>query len=232
VSILVACGLKREARIFERAGFVAIAGGGDRAALEAALERAVVAGGIEAIWSAGIGGALDPTLKPGDLVIGTLFSRESGSPEPQAPSPATLDPRLRGGAVGRLATLLPQARVGTVIGCDTIAATVAEKRALRETGAIAVDMESHIAACVAERHALPFAILRAISDGADHVLPPAALVGMNPDGSMALGAVLASLARNPRQLRALIRTGRDAEAAFRALERAFAQLHPTVLAAD
>ena len=229
MTILVACGLKHEARIIERAGFVAVAGGGDAAGLEAALERAVAGGGVEAILSAGIAGALDPALRPGDLVIGTtpeLFSRERGSPEPSSVAPATLDPGLRGGTVERLAELLPHAHVGTITGSDSIAATLDQKRHLRATtGALAVDMESHIAARVAERHSLPFAILRTISDGANHVLPPAALVGMKPDGSMALGAVLASLARNPSQLPALIRTGRDTEKAFNTLERAFNGLH-------
>jgi hypothetical protein len=44
---------------------------------------------------------------------------------------------------------------------------------------------------------------------------------MRPDGGMALGAVLASLARDPRQLPALIRTGRQADQAFRGLAQAF-----------
>jgi adenosylhomocysteine nucleosidase len=116
---------------------------------------------------------------------------------------------------------LLEAHIGTIAGSDSIAATLDQKHALRQTtGAIAVDMESHVAARVAARHDLPFAILRTISDGANHVLPPAALVGMKPDGGMALGAVLASLARRPGQLPALIRTGRDAERAFRALAKA------------
>lgn len=227
MTLLVACGLKREARIFARDGVAAVAGGADATRLEAGLEAAIAAGGVSAILSSGIAGALDPSLRPGDVVIGTtpeLFSRESGSPESRTPSPAALNPRFRG-ATALLAMLrrhFPNAYAGKVVGSDTIVATLAQKRALyAETGALAVDMESHIAARVAARHALPFAILRTISDGADHVLPPAALVGMKPDGGMAFGAVLASLARHPAQLPALIRTGRDAGRAFAALERAF-----------
>jgi hopanoid-associated phosphorylase len=210
VTILVVCGLKREAKIVERAGFVAIAGGGEMVRREAALEQAITAGGVEAMLSAGIAGALDPALKPGDVVIGTipsLFSHEVGS------------------LVERLRVLLPEAHLGAITGSDTIAATINQKRDLRAaTGALAVDMESHVAARVAERHGVPFAILRTISDGADHVLPPAALVGMNPDGGIAIGAVIASLARHPGQLPELIRTGRCAELAFTALERAFTKL--------
>ncbi|SDA15261.1 phosphorylase [Sphingomonas sp. NFR15] len=218
MTLLVACGLTREARIFARDDVVAVAGGGDAARLEGGLEAAVARGGVRAILSGGIAGALDPSLKPGDVVIGILFSRESGSPEQPNEAFAALDSRFR----GRTAEMFPKARFGHIVGSDTIVATLASKRALYEaTGALAVDMESHIAARVAARHALPFATLRTISDAANHVLPPAALVGMKPDGGMALGAVLASLARQPSQLPALIRTGRDAARAFRALERAW-----------
>jgi len=214
VTLLVACGLTREAKIFAGTDVVAIAGGGDPMRLEAALEAAIAAGGVTALLSGGIAGALDPALKPGDVVIGTLA----------APSSV---PAEGGGSalVEALARDLPHAHRGTIAGSDTIAATLAQKAALRATsGALAVDMESHVAARVAARHALPFAILRTISDAADHVLPPAALVGMRPDGGMALGAVLASLARHPAQLSALVRTGRDAGLAFKALAGAWALL--------
>ena len=133
-----------------------------------------------------------------------------------------LSPAGRGNAalLKMLAIKLPSAQVGAIVGSDTIMATAAQKHALHaQTGAIAVDMESHIAARVAARHNLPFAIVRVISDTADEALPPAALIGMKPDGSMALGAVLASLARNPAQLTALIRTGIHAGHAFHALRR-------------
>jgi len=200
VTLIIACGLKREARIFDRPGrdvFVVI-GGGVAARLDHELDaRAEMFPGI--ILSCGIAGALAPSLQPGDVVIdGNVM------------------------VVERLGQALPHAHRGGIVGSDAIAATAVEKRILRErTGAIAVDMESHVAARVAVRKGLPFAALRVISDRADDDLPPAALVGMRPDGGMALGAVLASLAREPRQLPALIRTGRQADMAFRSLARAF-----------
>lgn len=233
MTLLVACGLVREARIFTGPDVVAVAGGGDAERLEAALERAIAAGGVTAMLSSGIAGALDPALAPGDVVIGTLAGAGPGSASQRKPDARTAPP-LGGlgssrdhasGSVAELMRWIPRAHRGTIVGSDTIAATLEDKRALYQaTGALAVDMESHIAARVAERYALPFAILRTISDGAGHVLPPAALVGMKPDGSMALGAVLASLARHPAQLPALIRTGRDAGRAFKSLEQAWATL--------
>jgi adenosylhomocysteine nucleosidase len=238
VTLLVACGLQREAAIIARAGVVVVAGGGDAARLERELEAAI--GGATAVLSCGVAGALDPGLRAGDVVIGDLnpssfpgagrgpvvMSMVSERSVPLQP-PSLLGPGLRRGSalVGWLAKNLPESHRGTVVGADSIIASAAEKAGLyAQTGAIAVDMESHIAARVAGRHNLPFAILRTISDSADHALPPAALVGMNPDGSVALGAVLKSLARNPGQLPALLRTGRDAGAAFRSLGRALGAL--------
>jgi hypothetical protein len=101
------------------------------------------------------------------------------------------------------------------------------KRGARLTaGAAVVDMESHIAGAVAARHGLPFAIARVVSDAADRDLPAAARVGMAGDGGMDIGAVLKSLAGNPRQLPALIRVGLEAESAFRALRRVRGVLGP------
>jgi len=200
VTLIIACGLKREARIFDRSGrdvFVVI-GGGVAASLDRDLDdKAELFPGI--ILSCGIAGALAPSLRPGDVVIdGDAM------------------------VANRLGQVLPHAQRGGIVGSDAIAATAAEKRLLHErTGAMAVDMESHVAARVAVRQGLSFASLRVISDRAEDDLPPAALVGMRPDGGMALGAVLASLARAPRQLPTLIRTGRQADQAFRSLETAF-----------
>ena len=226
MTLLVACGLQREAAIIVRPGWVVVAGGGDAARLERELEAAVGRGGVRAVLSCGVAGALEPGLRAGDVVVGSLFSGEGRSPGLQNAAPATLGPGLRRETLEDwLAQCLPHAHRGAVVGADSIIASAAEKTALyAKTGAIAVDMESHIATRVAERHNLPFAILRTISDTADHALPPAALVGMKPDGGVALGAVLASLARDPRQLPALIRTGRDASAAFRSLGRALGTL--------
>ena len=240
MTILVACGLQREAAIIARAGLYVIAGGGDAARLERELEASIAPDGISGLLSCGIAGALDPTLRAGDVVIGELdgalhpgegrgLASQAAVTEDVALKPGSpqLGPGVRRGEslVEWLAPHLADAHRGTIIGGNTIIASAAEKATLyAETGALAVDMESHIAARVAARHGLPFAILRTISDTADHALPPAALVGMKPDGGVALGAVLASLARYPAQLPALIRTGRDAGAAFASLRRALRTL--------
>jgi hopanoid-associated phosphorylase len=207
VTILAATGLKREAKILAGPGVLAIPGGGRSAALEAALT--VAAAGASGVISIGIAGALADGLSPGDWVV--------------ADAVVARGDLLAADAAWReaLAARLPSARTGRFLGSDAMLADAAEKRrAHAASGAIAVDMESHVAARVAHRLGLPFAAARVISDAADRSLPAAARVGMRPDGGMALGPVLAALVRDPTQLASLIRTGLEAERAFRALERA------------
>ena len=107
---------------------------------------------------------------------------------------------------------------GGIAAGDVIIASAADKAALHaRTGALAVDMESQIAGRFAAERGLPFAALRVISDAADHALPKAVMVSMKPDGGLNLAAILWSITKDPRQLPALIRTGREAGVAFRQL---------------
>lgn len=203
MTLLAVCGLKREAALVAGPGIVPIVGGGRRAVLEAALAQATRP---DAVLSVGLAGALDPSLSPGDWVVATEVEGDGGAWPTDPCWTKALEEGLKARAGGR------------ILGSDAMLVRAKDKRAAHaRSGALAVDMESHLAAQAAARFAVPFAAIRVISDDAQRDLPPAVQVGMNPDGSMALGPVLLALARDPRQLPALIRTGRDAERAFRAL---------------
>ena len=185
----------------------------DQARLEAVLERLVP--GMRGVISIGIAGALAPGLRPGRWVVATSV-RDDGTELPTDPD-----------WTDRLASRLPGAERGVLLGVGTVAATAAQKAELRRTSnAIALDMESHVAARVARHHRLPFVAARVISDAAHRTLPPAARVGMRGDGGVDLPAVLRSLLVAPWQLPALIRTGLEAETAFRALLRGHRLLGP------
>jgi hypothetical protein len=80
-------------------------------------------------------------------------------------------------------------------------------------------METHIAAEFAERAGLPWGALRAVCDPASRALPPLATAGLKPDGGIDFAATLKSVARNPLQIPALIRTGLDTAIAVSALRR-------------
>ena len=204
--VLAVTGLLAEARIASGAGVVTVAGGGDPARL-ALLLQAAMARGARAVISFGIAGGLEPGLVPGSV----LLARAVHDGDLRTPTSAAW--------VARLAEALPGARLADLAGVDAAVAGSGDKAALhRRTGAAAVDMESHVAARLAALHGLPFAALRVVADPAERTLPPAALVGMRPDGTTDLGAVLRALGRAPRQLPGLIRTGLDAQAAFSALK--------------
>jgi adenosylhomocysteine nucleosidase len=211
--ILAVTGLHRERRILAGPDVEVVAGGGDQAGLEATLER--LAPSMRGIISIGIAGALAPGLRPGRWVVATAV-HDRGAALPT-------DPDWTDWLVSRL----PGAERGVLLGVDAVAATAEQKAELRRaTDAIAVDMESHVAARVARHHRRPFVAARVISDAAHRTLPPAARVGMRADGNVDLPAVLRSLLVAPWQLPALIRTGLEAETAFRALLRGHRLLGP------
>jgi adenosylhomocysteine nucleosidase len=211
--ILAVTGLQRERRILAGPGVQVVAGGGDQVRLEAELERLV--SGVRGIISIGIAGALAPGLRPGRWVVATAV-HDRGAALPT-------DPDWTDWLVSRL----PNAEHGVLLGVDTVAATAGQKAELhRASNAIAVDMESHVVARVARHHRRPFVAARVISDAAHRTLPPAARVGMQSDGGVDLPAVLRSLLVAPWQLPALIRTGLEAETAFRALLRGHRLLGP------
>jgi len=196
VTTIAVVGLRREAKLVPRHTIAVVP------------ESLVNIRDATGIISIGIAGALSPDLAVGDVVIAERVVTANEAFETDAKWTA------------RLAGALPNARIGAILGRGAIAESAEIKAMLREsTGADAVDMESHLAARAAMERGVPFAALRVISDAADHSLPPAALVAMKPDGSVALGRVLISVLRKPSQIPALIRTGRESEKAFAMLER-------------
>lgn len=204
--ILAAVGMTREARLVRGPGVRAVAGGAQGDLLEQRLKAALAAEDIEAVISIGLGGALDPTLQVGDVVIGSEVLRPRG----RWLADAAWTERLR--------HRWPEARVGPVFGSGEMVLHTLDKAKLRlKHGAALVDMESHVAARLAAARGLPFAVLRVVSDTAGLSLPNAVVAGIRPDGGMALGGVLSALARDPRQLPDLMRVGRDAGVAFRQL---------------
>jgi hopanoid-associated phosphorylase len=178
--------------------------GARRDGAEAAALRLIAAGATH-LLSFGLAGGLDPSLEPGRVLLPHRIVTETGRVHP-------VDPEWHARLLKALAPLSPLG--GTELSVDTPLATVAAKQAAwKRTGAAAVDMESHLLAATG----LPVLVLRVICDPADAALPPAALVGVKPDGGTDLRAVLASLLRRPGQIPALARLARAAGIAERAL---------------
>jgi hopanoid-associated phosphorylase len=217
--VLAAVGMTREARIVPGPGVRVIAGGGRADVLERRLTAALE--DVAAIISIGVGGALDPALEVGDVVVGSEVLRPRGR---WIADPAWTE---------RLLQALPGARRVSIYGANDMILSVLDKAKLRARGGAGLaDMESHIAARIAAARGLPFAVVRVVSDTAGLSLPSAVLQGLKPDGGMNLVGVLGALARHPGQLPALLRVGRDADIAMKALAAARARLGPRLAFED
>ena len=210
--LVVVCGLAAEAKIAAGPGVTVVAGGGDAGMLAATLDA--LPADTTHLLSFGVAGGLDPSLRPGVLCIGAGVAHG----QEQVDADAAWARRLAA-ALGIDGAILA--------GSDSVVDSVAAKTALRvATGAAAVDMETHIVAREARRRSIPWTAIRAVADPARRALPHAAAVGMRPDGSVDLPAILKSLGKAPGQLPTLIRTGLDARSAFAALFRCRQSLGP------
>ena len=203
----VVVGLSAEARLAAPLGRVEAGGGGPAGA--AAAARRLIAGGATALLSFGLAGGLDPSLRPGTLVIPRRVRLPDG--------------RSLATEAGLLGPLDPTS--DTLLAGERILATVAEKRAAWEaSGAAAIDLESGEVALAARAAGLGFAVLRAICDPAERSLPAAAMLALDSGGRVSLARVMGSLIAAPGQLPALLRLADDARRARASLLRASAQI--------
>ncbi|WP_155638425.1 phosphorylase [Burkholderia cepacia] len=204
--VIAVTGMAFEARIARGDGVEAVfAARADR--LERALTEAT-ARGCAGIVSFGTAGGLAPDLAPGALVIANAIDGPFGRVE--------TDTRWSTRLVAALHDTPVWARVtrGTIAAVGAAVVSEQEKTALhRAKGALAVDMESHIAAAFAAARGVPFAVCRAIVDPAWRTLPSAATAGLRDDGSTAILPILRELLKQPSQLGPLLQVAGDARAA-------------------
>ena len=210
MKVAAVTGLAAEAKIARRAGLIARPSGGIPTQT-AAIAETLLREGAEALISFGIAGALAPALMPGSLLVPRVVIDESGARYAAHSEWRThISGALRGAGL--------RIDEGDLLGARAAAAAPARKAELyRITGAVAVDLESHLVAQAAARAARPFLVLRAVADSAMRALPDAAVHGLAPSGRPALGRVLLSVARDPRQIPALIRLEADTHLALYAL---------------
>jgi uridine phosphorylase len=210
--VVVATGFNREVATLRQAGIVVVAGGGDPVGLRAKIEAA--GAGAAGILSYGMTGALADGLVIGDWIVGDRLS-------------GAIDVRCDPDWAAALVARLGGARLGGFFADGRMIDSVAEKLALGvRHDALAVDMESHVAAAVAVERRLPFAIVRCISDGARHTLPHAITVSMRPDGGVDAKAMLRSLAARPSQAADIARTTAGFTKAIRELKRGAVRIGP------
>ncbi len=175
--------------------------------------------GCDALLSFGVCGGLDPALKPGAIIVADRIIAEDGA---KYPTDAAWSNTFAASIRSRCELV-----TGTVIGINSVVATAGDKRKLfADSGAIAVDMESHQIGAVAEEFEVPFLAVRAVADPAQRGVPSAALYAVRRDGTTRLHGLLLGLLIRPWQAPAIYSLAWDSFAAQSALRRVAALSDP------
>jgi hypothetical protein len=128
-----------------------------------------------------------------------------------------------------LLQMFPDAVSGMLLGVSAPICDPRDKRALHvNTGAIAVDMESHVVATVGAAHGLPVVAMRVITDPAERALPASAVAAMRRNGTTNIVAMIRSVLMRPREIPTLFQTALDALAARATLLRGRRLLGPVL----
>lgn len=174
---------------------LAVSGMGGAAAEAASLK--LIEAGASALMSFGLAGGLDPALPAGSMVFPSeVISRDGAGLLTAMDWRDRLSTAVQG---------LGPVCAGKLLSSAQAIVSVAEKAAaFRDTGAVAVDMESLAVAQVAAAHRVPFVAVRVIVDTAADALPRA-VVRASSSGQVRIWRLLGAIALAPAELGALIR---------------------------
>ena len=187
---------------------VLLCGAGPERAARAANE--LLEAGATGLISFGAAGALSPVFAPGDLIVPEHVFRNGRS--------YAVDANWRAAAFAALSNAPGAIAGGTMLTVDRALTRREDKSAAhRESGAVAVDMESTaILECAAARGVRAI-VLRVVLDGANVDVPDLILHHTDAYGRPRLGAMCAALIGNLRQLVPFLRIVQGFAAASRTL---------------
>jgi adenosylhomocysteine nucleosidase len=166
------------------------------------------------VIAAGFCGALDDSLKTGDIVLATeVLDQSTGASWSTTWPPHPLSGRRE-----------PPLHLGRMVSVPHLAATPKEKRALgKDLDAMAVDMESATLARMCHRAQVPFGCVRVVLDDQNTLLSPK-LVGLLSSASASPWRVALATASSPALLPELRRLARRSHFAATQLGKALGEL--------
>lgn len=223
----IVCGVKAEEAslgvLLDDAGLKVGVSGASSARAEDIARELIEEHGCTSLLSFGVSGAITDALRPGDIALARaiIMGDDTRIEASRVFMPLLSDAATCAGLVLRHVDMADASEV---------VSDEAGKRALgRRTGAHAVDMESGAVAFVAQEKGIPFAALRAISDGVEHSMPHAALGAIGPGGDIRVMTTVLRLALRPQDLPAMIRLAAGSSRGFQSLGRCARDLVPSLL---
>jgi adenosylhomocysteine nucleosidase len=181
--------------------------------------RWLVDGAPALVVSAGTCGALSPVLgEPGALVVPREVLTLSGAR-------LAVDPAGHARALAAAARAGLAAAVDPLLTADAIVESPEAKAALaRETGAVAVDMESAAILAAAARRGVPAVVVRAVSDTAAQRVPRELGDLVDDEGRTRPGRAAALVLRRPALIGRALALQRGAAVALKAVARVLAEI--------
>lgn len=205
----VVAALASEARALGRREGISLALSGIGGAAAARAARTLVEGRVSALMTFGLAGGLDPALAAGSVILPSQLVSRDGA---HFSICQAWRERLAA-AIGSSCAVTG----GTLLTNAVALHSVDEKAAaFRDTGAVAVDMESVAVAEVAAVQELAFIAVRVIVDTAADALP-SAVVAASRAGGVQIGRLLAGIAVAPGEIAPLIRLALRYRTAMRSL---------------
>jgi nucleoside phosphorylase len=169
------------------------------------VAEAVLSGEYSFCIVSGFAGALQSSVKLGDIVAPQKIQRDRDSSTILA-APNLVSSAAQDGAVS----------ISTLLTADHVVSTADEKQRLSVI-AEAVDMESFTILSVARTKNLPAAVIRVISDSFDANLPVDIDTMLDSQGNVKLRGVVRYVKKHPLAVPALMRLGRESKTAAEAL---------------
>lgn len=182
--------------------------------------RKLIDQGANCLISWGCAAALAPQLKPGDLVVPEQVLSEQQAYNIDSQWSQHLQK-----------TMGPQLNLftGALAESGSIVAGSADKQRIhRNSGAVALDMESAAVVKAAHQANLPCLVIRAIADPVTMDLPQAVVHALNSQGRVELGKLLRFLLVHPWEIPALIKLGLHFNAARKTLKKVAKQLNEII----
>ncbi|CCO22186.1 purine or other phosphorylase family 1 [Maridesulfovibrio hydrothermalis] len=167
------------------------------------------------LMSIGVSGGLAPGLSAGNLVAATTIHSDISDFKPWHENDE--DALMRSEIIPLCGKDI---QCGRLITTEKPVLTPQDKVLMHDrTGAIAVDMESIAVAQTAATEKIPFACVRAVSDGPEKSIPAESLAGIDKNGKTHLKPVLQAILKRPSLILELIPMGMDYSKALKGLKK-------------